>query len=95
MKKLAQAFEAAKRKARRSARKGRPHIAKGTLAAAARVILVASRKPEEFPAAGILALYRLRWRIERFKRLQSLIGLQGHRAATNALPDPMSWPIFC
>ena len=33
---------------------------------------------EEFATADVLALYRLRWRIELgFKRLKSLIGLKG------------------
>ncbi|WP_456816506.1 transposase [Bradyrhizobium sp. USDA 4508] len=42
------------------------------------VILVTSLRPEDFTTADILALYRLRWRIELgFKRLKSLIGLKG------------------
>ncbi len=42
------------------------------------MILVTSLKPEAFPTADVLALYRLRWRIElAFKRLKSLIGLKG------------------
>ncbi len=42
------------------------------------MILVTSLKPEAFPTADVLALYRLRWRIELgFKRLKSLIGLKG------------------
>ena len=41
------------------------------------MILITSLKPDAFPAADILALYRLRWRIELgFKRLKSLIGLK-------------------
>jgi hypothetical protein len=78
VKKPPQAAEAAKRKARRDARKGGHQISKGTLAAAEWVILVTSLKPETFPTADVLALYRLRWRIELgFKRLKSLIGLKG------------------
>jgi IS4 transposase len=39
------------------------------------VILVTSLAPKDFPTADILALYRLRWRIElAFKRLKSLVG---------------------
>jgi hypothetical protein len=39
---------------------------------------VTSLKPAEFATADVLALYRLRWRIELgFKRLKSLIGLKG------------------
>lgn len=78
VKKPAQAAEAAKRKARQASRKGGHQISKGTLAAAEWVILITSLPPETFPTADILALYRLRWRIELgFKRLKSLIGLNG------------------
>jgi hypothetical protein len=78
VKKTAQAAAAARRKARRAARKGGHQISKGTLAAAEWVILITSLKPEAFPTADVLALYRLRWRIELgFKRLKSLIGLKG------------------
>src|SRR5262245_36698552 len=43
-----------------------------------RDILVTSLTPEEFSTADVLALYRLRWRIElAFKRLKSLLGLKG------------------
>ena len=42
------------------------------------VILVTALPPEAFATADILALYRLRWRIElAFKRLKSLVGLKG------------------
>jgi IS4 transposase len=42
------------------------------------VIIVTSLAPESFSPADVLALYRLRWRIELgFKRLKSLIGLKG------------------
>jgi Transposase DDE domain len=42
------------------------------------VIMVTSLSAAEFETADILALYRLRWRIELgFKRLKSLIGLKG------------------
>jgi IS4 transposase len=78
VKKSPQAAEAARRKARRAAEKGRHQISKGTLDAAEWVILVTSLAPEAFSTTDILALYRLRWRIELgFKRLKSLIGLKG------------------
>lgn len=78
VKKPAQAAEVARRKARQKARKNGHQICKATLAAADWVILVTSLAPEDFPAADVLALYRLRWRIELgFKRLKSLIGLRG------------------
>jgi hypothetical protein len=63
--------------ARPAARNGGHQISKGTLAAAEWMILITSLKPEDFPTADVLALYRLRWRIEpAFKRLKSLVGLK-------------------
>jgi len=53
------------------------------------VILVTSLAPEDFPAADILALYRLRWRIElAFKRLKSLIGLRAPPGADERSAKP-------
>jgi hypothetical protein len=78
LRKSATAAAAARRKARREAQKGGHQISQETLDAADWVILVTSLAPEDFPAADILALYRLRWRIElAFKRLKSLVGLHG------------------
>jgi len=78
VRKSPQAAEAARRKARREAQKGGHQISQATLGAADWVILVTSLPPEAFAAADILALYRLRWRIElAFKRLKSLVGLKG------------------
>ena len=78
IKKPAQAAAEARRKARRAAQRGGHQLAKQTLDAADWVILVTSLKPEDFSTADVLALYRLRWRIELgFKRLKSLIGLKG------------------
>ena len=78
VKKPAQACEPARRKARRQAQKEGYQISKATLAAADWVILVTSLSPEDYPTEDVLALYRLRWRIELgFKRLKSLIGLRG------------------
>jgi hypothetical protein len=72
------AAEAARRTARREAQRGGHQVSAGTLEAADWVILVTSLPPEDFSAADVLALYRLRWRIELgFKRLKSLIGLNG------------------
>lgn len=72
------AAQAARRKARREAQKGGHQIAQETLDAADWLILVTSLSPEAFPTADILALYRLRWRIElAFKRLKSVVGLHG------------------
>ena len=42
------------------------------------MILVTSLDEAAFPTADLLALYRLRWRIElAFKRLKSIVGLKG------------------
>jgi hypothetical protein len=76
VKKPPQAAEAARRTARREAQRGGHQIAQATLAAAEWLILVTSLPQETFAAADILALYRLRWRIElAFKRLKTLVGL--------------------
>jgi hypothetical protein len=77
-KKTPQAAEAARRNARRQAQRGGHQVSDATLLAADWVILITSLPPETFPADDVLALYRLRWRIElAFKRLKSLIGLKG------------------
>jgi IS4 transposase len=77
VKKSPEAAEAAKHKARLTARRHGHQITKATLIAAEWVILVTSLEPESFATDDILALYRLRWRIElAFKRLKSLAGLK-------------------
>jgi hypothetical protein len=89
VKKSAPAAEAARRKARRQAQQGGHQIAQDTLEAAGWVILVTSLTPEDFPTADILALYRLRWRIElAFKRLKSLVGLNGPPGADERSARP-------
>jgi hypothetical protein len=78
VKKPAPAATEARRKARRNAQREGYQLSKKALAAADWVILVTSLNPEEFTTDDILALYRLRWRIElAFKRLKSLVGLKG------------------
>ena len=78
VKKPPQAAEEARRKARRSAKKGGHQLSRQTLQAADWVILVTSLTSDDFTTHDVLALYRLRWRIELgFKRLKSLIGLKG------------------
>ncbi len=78
VKKPAQAAAAARRKARRGAQQGGHQLSQQTLDAADWVILLTSLKPKDFATADVLALYRLRWRIElAFKRLKNLIGLKG------------------
>lgn len=78
VKKPAPAAAEARRKACRDAQREGRQISTTTLAAADWLIILTSLKPEDFPAADVLSLYRLRWRIElAFKRLKSLIGLKG------------------
>ena len=53
------------------------------------MILITSLKPEDFTTADVLALYRLRWRIELgFKRLKSLIGLKGPPGTSESSARP-------
>ena len=64
-------------KARREAKSEQRHLRPETLIAAEWVVLVTSLAVAECPAAQVLELYRLRWRIEiAFKRLKSIIGLE-------------------
>ena len=78
LRKSPEAAEAARAKARRAAQREGSTISEATLVAAEWVLLVTSLCAETVPAPEILDLYRLRWRIElAFKRLKSLVGLQG------------------
>ncbi len=78
VRKPAEAAEAARRKARRASQRGGHTLAAATLVAADWVILVTTLPAESCSADDVLALYRLRWRIElAFKRLKSVIGLAG------------------
>lgn len=78
IKKPPKAAAEARRKARRNAQREGYQLSKKALIAADWVIIVTSLSSEEFTTADVLALYRLRWRIElAFKRLKSLIGLRG------------------
>src|SRR5271170_7634544 len=62
-----------RRKARRQAQKDGCQVSQQTLAAADWFILVTSLAAAEFSADDVLALYRLRWRVELgFKRLKSV-----------------------
>jgi hypothetical protein len=72
-----QAAEAARRRARRAAQKKGYTISDEALIAADWVILATSLSAATFSASDVLALYRLRWRVElAFKRLKSVIGLR-------------------
>lgn len=89
IKKPVQAAADARRKARRTAQKGGHQLSQQTLEAADWVILVTSLAPDDFTTDDILALYRLRWRIELgFKRLKSLIGLKGPPATDERSARP-------
>lgn len=69
---------AAQAKARRNASDRCRDIMPGTLIAAEWMIVLTSLDKADYPADKVLALYRLRWRIEvAFKRLKSLVGLNG------------------
>ena len=84
-----QAAVEARRKARREAQRGGHTVSKQTLDAADWVILITSLKLEDFTTADVLALYRLRWRIELgFKRLKSLIGLKGPPGTSESSARP-------
>jgi hypothetical protein len=88
VKKSEQAAQAARRTARQQARKHGHQLSKGTLAAADWVILVTSLAPEAFPTADVLALYRLRWRIDPRVTARGLIGLKGPPGADKRSAKP-------
>lgn len=70
-----EAAKAARLKAQRESRRGGHKLSPATLVAAEWVILVTSLG-DGYRADDIVALYRLRWRIELgFKRLKSVVGL--------------------
>jgi hypothetical protein len=84
-----QAAVEARRKARREAQRGGHTVSQQTLDAADWVILITSLKPEDFTTDDVVALYRLRWRIELgFKRLKSLIGLKGPPGTSESSARP-------
>ena len=67
-----------RRKARLRAQKDGGQISRRTLDAADWFIVLTSLDAAAFSTDDVLALYRLRWRIELgFKRLKSVIGLHG------------------
>lgn len=78
VRKSAAAAEQSRRMARRQGQKDGYQPSKQTLAAAEWFIVVTSLRAAEFSTDDVLALYRLRWRVELgFKRLKSVIGLRG------------------
>jgi hypothetical protein len=84
-----EAAATARHKARRQAQRGGHQLSRQTLDSADWIILVTSLRANDFSTADILALYRLRWRIELgFKRLKSLIGLNGPPATDERSARP-------
>ena len=80
----------ARRRARLQASKSGYQVSRETLEAAEWVILITSLRAADYSTADILALYRLRWRVElAFKRLKSLIGLRSPPGS-----DPRSAKVF-
>jgi DDE family transposase len=68
---------AARRQVRQQGRKSGYTPSRETLDAASWLIIVTSLRDDTFLTDDVLALYRLRWRIELgFKRLKSLVGLK-------------------
>jgi Transposase DDE domain len=73
-----QRIEKARRDARRAAQKNGYTLSPDGLFAAEWLLVVTSLAAPAFSTDDVLALYRLRWRIELgFKRLKSLVGLKG------------------
>jgi hypothetical protein len=69
--------ETARRQVRQQGRKSGYTPSRQTLRAASWLIIVTSLPADTFTTDDVLALYRLRWRIELgFKRLKSLVGLR-------------------
>jgi len=73
-----QAADANRRRARRAAQKKGFTLSRDALTAAGWIVLATSLPAATFASEDVLALYRLRWRVElAFKRLKSVIGLKG------------------
>jgi hypothetical protein len=73
-----EAAETARRRARRAAQKKGYTLSDEALIAADWIVLATSLPAAAFSSEHVLALYRLRWRVElAFKRLKSVIGLKG------------------
>jgi len=76
LRKSPQAAEAARRRARATAKRKGKTVDARTLEAAGWILVITSLDAASFPAEAILAIYRLRWQIELvIKRWKSLLGL--------------------
>lgn len=72
-----EAAETARRRARRAAQKKGFTLSDDALIAVGWIVLATSLAAAAFSSKDVLALYRLRWRVElAFKRLKSVIGLK-------------------
>jgi len=70
---------------RRRASRNQQTLDPRSLVAAEYLVLATSLAPQDFPAADLLAVYRLRWQIElAFKRLKSLLHIDKLRTKTAA-----------
>jgi hypothetical protein len=80
-----EATEAAHKHLRRQASRKQTTLDDRRLVAAGFLVLATSLPGDEFPAAEVLAVYRLRWQIElAFKRLKSLLHIDKIRTTTEA-----------
>ena len=80
-----EAVEAAHKHLRRQASRKQSKLDERSLVAAGFLVLATSLPETEFPAAEVLAVYRLRWQIElAFKRLKSLLHIDKIRTKTEA-----------
>lgn len=80
-----EAAEAAQKKLRRAASRRQSKLDERSLVAAGFLVLATSLPETDFPAAEVLAVYRLRWQIElAFKRLKSLLHIDKLRTRTEA-----------
>ena len=83
--KTPEAIEKAHKDLRRCASRRQTMIDPRSYVAAEYVVLATSLPADDYPAGEVLAVYRLRWQIElAFKRLKSLIRIDGIRTRTGA-----------
>jgi len=82
----------ARRKARQQARKEGYQLSQEALAAADWLIVVTSLKAEEFSTADVLALYRLRWRVDpRVEEPGGWSGCKDRQEPMTLRPEPIYW----
>jgi IS4 transposase len=80
-----EATEAAQKRLRQQASRKQTKLDDRSLIAAGFLVLATSLPGADFPAAEVLAVYRLRWQIElAFKRLKSLLHIDKVRTRTEA-----------